>query len=130
MDFKTKLVRDSRLNKITSELVYSVQSGAAQNTYNQYNATSSSTTNVSWSIQPPSESTCLDRNILVQSQIVFTITIPANGHDSVPLGTNMMEYGLRESFQAFSFNQLITTATATFNNVSVSVNQQDVFPAF
>ena len=130
MDFKTKLIRDSRLNKITNELVYSVQSRASQNTFNQYNATSTSTTNVSWNIQPPSESTCLDRNLLVEAGIKFTITIPAGGHDSVPIGTNMMMYGYRESFQAFPFNQLITTATATFNNVSVSLNQQDVFPAY
>lgn len=130
MDFKTKLVRDSRLNQITNELVYSVQSGAAQSTYQQYNATSASPTNVSFSIQPPSESTVLDRNIFVNALIQFTITIPAGGHDSVPIGTNMMQYGLRESFAAFPFNSLITTATATFNNCSVSLNQDDVFAAY
>lgn len=127
-DFKCKLVRDSRLNSITNELVYSVQSGAAQSTYQNYPSTSSSPTNISFNIQPPSESTVMDRNVLLRMQVTFQITIP-NNQPNIAVGTNVFQYGLREAFQAFPANSLITTATATINNVSVSLNQQDIFPA-
>ena len=41
----------------------------------------------------------------------------------------MWQYGEREAFQAFPLNNLFTTATATINNTSVSVNSQDVLPS-
>ena len=46
-DYTTKLVRDSRLNDITNQLEVAVMQGAAQNTYQQFIATSSSSSNLS-----------------------------------------------------------------------------------
>jgi hypothetical protein len=128
MEFETKLIRDSRLNNITDKVVYSVLSGAAQNTYIKQNATSASPTNITFSLQPPSESTVVSRDMFISAQVDFTIYI-ANAA-GVPNGTNMMQYALREGFQAFPLNQLITTASVMFNNCSVSLNQSDILPAF
>jgi len=49
-DYTTTIVRDSRLNDITNQLEYAVMQGAHQNTYQQYIATSSSSSNLSWNI--------------------------------------------------------------------------------
>ena len=121
-DYTTSLVRDSRLNDITNQLEYAVMQGAHQNTYQQYIATSSSSSNLSWNIQPPSEQIVLDRSVLMAARVKFSINIGPN----VPVGTNVFMYGQREAFQAFPLNNLFTTSTATINNTSVSVNTQDV----
>jgi Sputnik virophage major capsid protein 1st domain len=124
-DYTTKLVRDSRLNDVTNQLDVPVSQGAAQSTYQQYVATSSSTSNLSWNIQPPSESVVIDRNVLMSARVKFSLNIGPN----VSPGVNVFQYGLREAFQAFPLNSLFTTCTATINNTSVSINLQDVFPA-
>jgi Sputnik virophage major capsid protein 1st domain len=123
-DYTTRLVRDSRLNMVTSQQEVSVMQGAAQNTYQQYIATSSSTSNLSWNIQPPSESVLVDRCMMMSARVKFSLSIGPN----VSAGTDVFQYGLRESFQAFPLNSLFTTAQATINNTSVSVNTQDVLP--
>ena len=124
-DYSTKLVRDARLNDVSSQLEVAVSQGANQNTFQQFIATSSSSSNLSFNIQPPSESIVVNRNILLSARVNFKINIGPN----VPVGTNVWQYGQREAFQAFPLNNLFTTATATVNNTSVSVNTIDVLPA-
>ena len=124
-DYATKLVRDARLNDVSGQLEVAVSQGANQNTYQQFIATSSSSSNLSFNIQPPSESIVIDRNILLSAKVNFKINIGPN----VPVNTNVWQYGQREAFQAFPLNNLFTTATSTINNTSVSVNTQDVLPS-
>ena len=107
------------------EVEVAVSQGANQNTFQQFIATSSSSSNLSFNIQPPSESIVVDRNILLSARVNFKINIGPN----VSVGTNVWQYGQREAFQAFPLNNLFTTATATVNNTSVSVNTIDVLPA-
>ena len=111
-DYTTTLVRDSRLNDITNQLEYAVMQGAHQNTYQQYIATSSSSSNLSWNIQPPSEQIVLDRSVLMAARVKFSISIGPN----VPVGTNVFMYGQREAFQAFPLNNLFTTSTAHYSH--------------
>ena len=124
-DYTTKLVRDSRLNDVSSQVEVAVSQGASQSTYQQFVATSSSSSNLSFNIQPPSESIVVDRNILLSARVNFQINIGPN----VPVNTNVWQYGQREAFQAFPLNNLFNTATATVNNTSVSVNTIDVLPS-
>ena len=116
LDYATKLVRDARLNDVSGQLEVAVSQGANQNTYQQFIATSSSSSNLSFNIQPPSESIVIDRNILLSAKVNFQINIGPN----VPVNTNVWQYGQREAFQAFPLNNLFTTATNITNNTSVS----------
>ena len=61
--FNTVVVRDSRINDVSTKLDYIVAKGASQNNYQQVQASSISTTNVNFSVTAPSENTVIDRNI-------------------------------------------------------------------
>ena len=117
-DYATKLVRDARLNDVSGQLEVAVSQGANQNAYQQFIATSSSSSNLSFNIQPPSESIVIDRNILLSAKVNFQINIGPN----VPVNTNVWQDGQREAFQAFPLNNLFTTATSTIGRVSLILN--------
>jgi len=120
-DFKTILLKDSRLADITDNLTFAVQSGAANTTYQQFTAVSTSNSSVTFTIQIPSESIVINRELLISTGITYTLTIP-----SVAPGASALTWGQNAALQAFPFNKLITTATATINNTTVSINEQDV----
>ena len=121
-DFTTRLVRDSRLNDISSQVEVAVSQGANQASFISFSPSSASSSSLSFSIQPPSESVIVDRNLLLQCTVNFTITIGRN----VPVGTNCFLYGQREAFQAFPLNSLFTTTSATINNTTVSCNTSEI----
>jgi hypothetical protein len=123
-DFSPILVKDGRINNITPVIPYSIYSGAAQNTYQSFNATSSSTSQISFNVSVPSENTILDRNVLISATYKFTIAIAG----TTKAGDVLMKYGYADAFQAFPLNSSITSINATINNTSVSVNTQDVLP--
>jgi len=122
-DFKTQLVKQSVLSDITDELDYAVYSGGASNTYQQFNAISSSASSITFNVQVPSESVVLDRELFIQTDINFNIRIT-----NVPVGSEALQWTIDSGFQAFPFSHLITTASAQINNTNVSVNLQDVLP--
>ena len=124
LDYTTKLVRDERLNDISDKLEVAVQQGAERSNYQVF-PTSSSSSSVSFSVDTPSESTVIDRHILMRSTVNFKINIGPN----VPVQTSVWEYGSREAFQAFPLNSLFNTITLGLNNASVSVNTRDVLPS-
>jgi hypothetical protein len=122
-DFRTVLIEDSRIADITSTEVFGVQSSAAQSTYQQFQAVSTSNSSIVFNVQIPSENIVIDRHLLISSQLSFEITA-----GSVPVGEQVFQYGLTDCLQAFPLNSLFTTTQATINNVSVSTNLQDVLP--
>lgn len=122
-DFKPVLVRDSRLNDITDQLAYAVQTGASQNTYQKFPATASSASNLSFNVQIPSESVVVSRDILINATVNFEVEIT-----NVPPNVDAFCYGATDAFQAFPLNSLFTTVAASINNTNVSVNLQDVLP--
>ena len=123
-DFKTVLVKDGRLADITDQLSYAVVSGASSNTYQQFSAVSTSSSSMTFNIQVPSENIVVSREVLLQSDIYFTINI-----SGVPAGETAFNYGDTDAFQAFPLNSLFTTASAQINNTNVSVNLQDILPS-
>lgn len=129
-DFKTVLCEDSRIADITSEEVYGVQSSASQSTYQQFQAVSASNSSIVFNVQIPSENIVIDRHLLLQSTLTFTVNCGSatNARNQVPVGQKAMNYGLTDSVQAFPLQSLFTTAQATINNVSVSTNYKDVLP--
>jgi hypothetical protein len=122
-DFRTVLIEDSRIADITSTEVFGVQSGAAQSTYQQFQAVSASNSSIVFNVQIPSENIVIDRHLLISSELSFQIALTG-----VPAAQTAFSYGLTDSLQAFPLNSLFTTTQATINNVSVSTNLQDVLP--
>jgi hypothetical protein len=122
-DFRTILIEDARIADITSTEVFGVQSSAAQSTYQQFQAVSTSNSSIVFNVQIPSENIVIDRHLLLSSQVSFEINAA-----NVPVGSQVFQYGLTDSLQAFPLNSLFTTTQATINNVSVSTNLQDVLP--
>jgi len=123
-DFKTTLIKDGRLADITDQLAYAVASGASSNTYQQFSAVSTSSSSMTFNIQVPSENIVVSREVLIQTDIYFTINITG-----VPNGQTAFNYGSTDAFQAFPLNSLFTTASAQINNTNVSSNLQDILPS-
>jgi len=129
-DFKTVLIEDSRIADITDKEVFGVQSGASQSTFQQFQAVSASNSSIVFNVQVPSENIVIDRHLLLQTTLYFTVNINSitNGGLGVPAGSQAFQYGLTDSLQAFPLNSLFTTVQSTINNVSVSSNLQDILP--
>jgi len=123
-DFKTVLIKDARIADITDQLSYAVLSGASSNTYQQFSAVSTSSSSMTFNVQIPSENIVVSREVLIQTDIAFTITI-----SGVTIGDTAFNYGDTDAFQAFPLNSLFTTASSQINNTNVSVNLQDVLPS-
>jgi len=123
---RTVLIKDSRIADITDKEVYGVISGGAQSTQQQIAATSASTSSLVFQVQVPSENIVIDRNVLILSNLNFTITIPAAA--DFPSCELAFDYGSTDAFQVFPLNSLFTTSSCTINNTNVSANTQDIFP--
>lgn len=122
-DFRTVLIEDSRIADITDREVFGVQSGASQSTYQQFNAVSASNSSIVFNVQVPSENIVIDRHLLVQTELTFTLNLT-----NVPAGQQAFNYGITDCLQAFPLNSLFTTCQSTVNNVSVSSNLKDILP--
>jgi hypothetical protein len=128
--FGTCLITDPVIGDITPELVYAVQSGAAQKTAQSFQATSASNSSIVFSIQVPSENIVVDRAVKIQATVNLTIAIGnATTGAQVPAGQLAFNLGLTDALQAFPLNKLFTTCQSTINNVSVSSNEQDIIDA-
>jgi len=123
-DFRTTLIKDGRLSSITDQLTYAVASGASSNTYQQFSAVSTSNSSMTFNTQIPSENIVVSREVLIQTDIAFTINITG-----VPAGEVAFNYGETDAFQAFPLNSLFTTCSAQINNTNVSCNLQDILPS-
>lgn len=124
-DIKLALIKDSIIGDITDRLDFAVMSGGANNTYQPFQAVSSSASSIVYNVQIPSESIVISREVLQQSTVSFTIAIPAG----VPNTEQAFDYGFSDAFSAFPLTSLFTTMTSTINNTNVSINIQDVLPS-
>lgn len=122
-DFRTVLIEDSRIADITDREVFGVQSGAAQSTFQQFNAVSASNSSIVFNVQIPSENIVIDRHLLIRTNLTFTLNL-----SNVPAGQQAFNYGVTDCLQAFPLNSLFTTCQSTINNVSVSSNLKDILP--
>tara|TARA_R110001592_G_scaffold271985_4_gene538535 strand:+ start:594 stop:2360 length:1767 start_codon:yes stop_codon:yes gene_type:complete len=132
-DFRTVLVRNSVIGDITSDIDFAVKSGASQTTYQRFPATSASNSSLIFSVQVPSENVVIGRDVLITTGLSFTMTAGnsagAGNPGAVPVGSSAFDYGVTDALQAFPMASLMTTATASINNTTVSVNLQDVLPS-
>jgi len=128
-DFKLVNIVDSRINDITDQITYAVQTGAASNTYQQFNSTTSSTSQISFNVSVPSESIVVSRDIQMQTTYTFTLRFGnATTGAQIANASSVWQYGQNLSFNAFPVAQTMTTISSTINNANVSCNVQDVLP--
>jgi len=121
-DFRKVLVLDDRLN-VKDNLDFAVFKGASSKVNAIFGSVSASQSQVSFNIQVPSELTVIDREVILEATYTLNITgIPQ-------AGKYLIDYGNGHALAPFPFHQMISTATATINNNSVSLNVQDVLEA-
>ena len=120
--FNTVVVRDSRINDVSTKIDYIVNKGPAQSNYQHIKSTSAGVTNVNFAVTVPSENVLVDRNITISAEPTFRVTIPGG----VAAGSVAFKYGSTEALNQFPLNSLFTNATATINQASFSVNTQDM----
>jgi hypothetical protein len=129
--FRTELVKDATIADITSDLTFAVQSGASQTTYQNFPATSPSNSSIVFSVQLPSESIVMGRDVILQTGLTFSAyfgsATPGSPY-AVPVGQPAVIYGENASLAPFPFSSLLTTVNAQINNTNVSINLQDVLP--
>ena len=127
-NFKTCLVQDSRISNITDVETYAVFAGPSQSNYQNFAATSASSSALIWNVQIPSENIVIDRHLLIQSTVTLTLNLVFP--DALDDGENVLvfDYGLTDSLQAFPLNSLCNTQQMTINNCTVSQNTKDILP--
>ena len=121
-DFATCLITDSTIADIDDKQMFAVQTGASSLTQQQFQATSASASSLVFSIQIPSESIVVDRKVLIQSNLAFTLT-----YKNVPAGEQCFNLGQTDAMGVFPLNSLFNTVQCSINNCSVSVNLNDIF---
>ena len=136
-DFSKVLVKDDRLD-VVDNIKYAVIKGGQNVTCAQYNAISASDSQLVFNIQVPSEQTLIDRRVLLQTDLKLRVTSQQivattgpNDVDRVVLNDAFpgCGYGSSASLAPFPLHQLMTVASATINNNTVSINIRDVLPA-
>lgn len=123
-DLKTVLITDSRIEDISGDISFAVQNGAQQNTFQPQMANTSSNTSHSWQINVPSENIVVDRRLLIDTDVVFTI-----GITNVPSGEPAMDWGVDIGFGPYPINSCYLTQNALINNCGLTVNTQDIMAA-
>jgi len=123
-NFHSVLVEDNIISQITDEVTFAVQSSGQEN-YQQFAATSVSTSNITFNAQIPSQEVVLDRNMLLSSDVNFTINVSGDAFVALADDGVFFDYGSTEAFGSYPLNSLITTVSGTINNVSVNSQTQD-----
>ena len=136
-DFTKILVKDDRL-EVVDNIKYAVVKGGQNVTMSQFRAISATDSQLVFNIQVPSEQTIIDRRVLLSTDLTLTITSQAvQWTDAVPPVATLYEptsqpgcgYGIYSGLASYPLHQLMTVASATINNNTVSINIRDVLPA-
>ena len=122
-DFKTCLIQDDRIANLTDQITYAVMKGAQQVTSAQFKSTSASPSSMVFNIVVPSLETVVDRRVMLRATIKLKIT------GTAAVGSQLLNYGLRDALGPFPLHQLMNTMSVTINNNTVSMNTRDILPA-
>ena len=123
-EVKTYLINDERIN-VESEVEIAVKNSIQSGIVQKYQQSSLSSSSVMYNINVPSENTLVSKNIQIDAVMWFRVTLDATM--AAAFGTAR---GLNEPMRivpnAFPLNSLISSASMTINNCSVSVSTQDI----
>ena len=120
--FSTLTVQDDRIQAITDKIQYAVIKGASSNNPIQNAATSVSTSSIVFNQPIPSETTIVDRRIMIKTTFLFKLQ---KNHAT---DTKIL-YPQSFNFAPFPLHQLTQTLSLTLNNTSVSTQIKDILPA-
>ncbi len=132
-DFSKILVKDDRL-EVVDNIKYAVIKGGQNVTPSQFKAISVSNNQLVFNIQVPSEQTIIDRRVLLQTDLTLVVTSSVVGFAVAGGVTTLTQsggcgYGTLAGLAPYPIHQLISVASTTINNNTVTVNTQDVLPA-
>ncbi|CAN0242203.1 unnamed protein product [Ectocarpus fasciculatus] len=119
--FNTVIVRDSRIQDVSTKLDFKVAKGPAQSNYQQVQATSLSKTNINFNVVPPSENTIIDRNITVTVKQRIRLSV-----SEIEVDKYAMSYGNDSALNQFPFNSLCSNTSININQCSNNINTQDI----
>ena len=122
-DFKTCLIQDDRIANLTDQITYAVMKGAQQVTSAQFKSTSASPSSMVFNVVVPSLETVVDRRVMLRATIKLRIT------GTAAVGSQLLNYGLRDALGPFPLHQLKNTMPVTINHNTVGMNTRDVLPA-
>jgi hypothetical protein len=119
---KPVLVKDDLL-LCDSSIDFAVQKGGANVSFQRFNSNAVSSTSHSYTIQSPSTSVVLDRELMWHTKMTLTITgVPTAGNYLVSLGD-------LDAFAPFPLTQNVINAQAQINNTTVSCATQQMLDA-
>jgi len=133
-DFSKILVKDDRL-EVVDNIKYAVIKGGQNVTPSQFKAISVSNNQLVFNIQVPSEQTIIDRRVLLQTDLTLVVKsstvnfATATGISTLAPPAQGCGYGTLAGLAPYPLHQLISVASTTINNNTVTVNTQDVLPA-
>jgi len=131
-DFTKILVKDDRMECVDN-IKYAVIKGGQNVTPSQFKAISTSNNQLVFNIQVPSEQTLIDRRVLLQTDLQLVVTSRqcnlSSGVIAQPSVQTGCHYGLTSGLGPYPLHSLMTVASATINNNTVSINMKDVLPA-
>jgi hypothetical protein len=132
MSLKTVLIQDARIADITDEEHFAVLDGASQSTFQNFAASTQTSSSIVWNIQIPSENVVIDRHLLMQSTVTLTLTLAGPTGTGIDNATTtptlVFDYGLTDSLQAFPLNALCLSQQMSINNSTISQNTRDIMP--
>ena len=123
--FRTYLVTDPVISEITSDTDFGVLNGPAQKTCVTSTANSRGNSTLSFNVAVPSQNTLVDRQILLQVPMTFTVEyqVETAGEECE------FSYGQNDAFQAFPMASIMTSLQSTINNTTVSNEVNYSLPA-
>lgn len=141
-DFTKILVKDDRL-EVVDNIKYAVVKGGQNVTMAQFQAISQSSSQIVFNIQVPSEQTIIDRRVMLVTDLTLQVASQCAKYGiaapeapatfgvvtgAAPSPSGGCGYGSFASLAPYPLHQLITVASATINNNTVSINIRDVLP--
>ena len=126
-DFEKVLVKDPRLD-VTDSIKYAVIKGGQNVTNSLFQAVSSSSSQLVFNVQVPSEQTIIDRRVLLRGTLKVTLGLGAAANNQGGLANERVCYGVNAALASFPLHQCIDTLSATINNNTVTCNIKDVLP--
>ena len=129
-DYKLVNIVDSKLEDISSEITMPVVSGAKDNTFQNFLASTQTPTTVQITVSVPIVDIGMDREMLITSKMKLKVLFQGGKTAGYwKPDVTLFQYGYTNALSAFPFNALTTTKQAQINNTAVTVQSNDVMPA-
>ena len=122
-DFEYINVLPPLINNISDKLAVPVNSGPANNSFQQFTFNSTSNSALSINLPIPSESVAINPRVLLSAKVNITINCA-----NVPVGLPALNYGISDAWNSYPISSTFLQASALINNANVSVDYQNVLP--